>query len=246
MHRYQILIEYVGTNFYGWQIKKKKITIQGTIENVLKKILREKVKLYGSGRTDSKVHAFGQSAHFDVKNRIENIKKFYSTLNFFLNRKFITVVEINKKPLSFHARYSAKKRIYKYLIHNRESLPSIYRDRGWYVKKKLDIELIKRASHFLKGTHDLSVFRASNCSASSPVRTINSLIVKKKNDIIEIKIKSRSFLKQQVRSIVGCLKYVGEKKWTVNKFKKIVKSKNRNFCAPPAPGTGLYLEKVIY
>ena len=148
--------------------------------------------------------------------------------------------------MTFHARYSAKKRIYKYLIHNRESLPSIDRDRGWYVKKKLDYELIKKASHFLKGTHDLSVFRASNCSASSPVRTIDSLIVKKNNDIIEIKIRSRSFLKQQVRSIVGCLKYVGEKKWTINKFKKVVKSKNRNLCAPPAPGTGLYLEKVIY
>ncbi len=148
--------------------------------------------------------------------------------------------------MTFHARYSAKKRIYKYLIHNRESLPSINRDRGWYVRKKLDYKLIKKASHFLKGTHDLSVFRASNCSASSPIRTIDSLIIKKNNDIIEIKIKSRSFLKQQVRSIVGCLKYVGEKKWTINKFKKVLKSKNRNLCAPPAPGTGLYLEKVIY
>ena len=114
------------------------------------------------------------------------------------------------------------------------------------LKKKLDYELIKKASHFLEWTHDLSVFRASNCSASSPVRTIDSLITKKDNDIIEIKIKSKSFLKQQVRSIVGCLKYVGEKKWTVDRFKKVVKSKNRNLCAPPAPGTGLYLERVIY
>ncbi len=246
MYRYQILIEYVGTKFYGWQHQKKKITIQGTIEKVLKKILKEKVKLYGSGRTDSKVHAIEQSAHFDVKNRIQNIKKFNTTLNFFLNTKLISVVKTNKKTLAFHARYSAKKRIYKYLIHNRESLPSLDRDRGWYVRKKLDYKLIKKASYFLKGTHDLSVFRASNCSAHNPVRTIDSLMIKKINDIIEIKIKSRSFLKQQVRSIVGCLKYVGEKKWTINKFKKVVKSKNRKLCAPPAPGTGLYLEKVIY
>ena len=172
-------MEYVGTNFYGWQYQKKQITIQGTVEKILKKILKEKVKLYGSGRTDSKVHAIEQSAHFDVKNKINNIKKFFNTLNFFLNVKFITVVKIKKRPLTFHARYSAKKRIYKYLIHNRESLPSIDRDRGWYVKKKLDYELIKKASHFLKGTHDLSVFRASNCSASSPVRTIESLTVKR-------------------------------------------------------------------
>tara|TARA_B100000963_G_scaffold354120_1_gene370044 strand:+ start:2053 stop:2793 length:741 start_codon:yes stop_codon:yes gene_type:complete len=246
MHRYQILIEYVGTNFYGWQSQKKLITIQGTIEKVLKKTLKEKIKLYGSGRTDTEVHAIEQSAHFDVRSKITNIKKFYKTLNFFLNQKFITIVKINKKPLTFHARHSAKKRIYKYLIYNRESLPSLDRDRGWYVRKKLDCKLIKKASHFLKGKHDLSVFRASNCSASSPLRTINSLTIKKNNDIIEIKIKSRSFLKQQVRSIVGCLKYVGEKKWTIKKFKEIVKSRNRKLCAPPAPGTGLYLERVIY
>ena len=139
MHRYQILMEYVGTNFYGWQYQKKQITIQGTVEKILKKILKEKVKLYGSGRTDSKVHAIEQSAHFDVKNRINNIKKFFNTLNFFLNGKFITVVKIKKRPLTFHARYSAKKRIYKYLIHNRESLPSIDRNRGWYVRKKLSV-----------------------------------------------------------------------------------------------------------
>ena len=213
-------MEYVGTNFYGWQCQKKQITIQGTVEKTLKKILKEKVRLYGSGRTDSKVHAIEQSAHFDVINKINNIKKFFNTLNFFLNRSFITVVKIKKRPLTFHARYSAKKRIYKYLIHNRESLPSIDRDRGWYVKKKLDYELIKKASHFLKGTHDLSVFRASNCSASSPVRTIESLTVQKNNDIIEIKIRSRSFLKQQVRSIVGCLKYVGEKSGQLINLKK--------------------------
>ena len=110
MHRYQILIEYVGTNFYGWQYQKKQITIQGTVEKVLKKILKEKVKLYGSGRTDSNVHAIEQSAHFNVKNKINNIKKFFKTLNFFLNGKFITVLKIKKRPLTFHARYSAKKK----------------------------------------------------------------------------------------------------------------------------------------
>ena len=246
MHRYQVLIEYEGTNFIGWQIQLKGKSVQKLIQNKLSKLLKEKIILVGAGRTDSGVHAIEQSAHFDVKDKINNLQKFFNSLNFFLNRNLITIVKINKRPLTFHARYSAKKRIYKYLIHNRESLPSIDRDRGWYVKKKLDYELIKKASHFLKGTHDLSVFRASNCSASSPVRTIDDLIVKKNNDIIEIKIRSRSFLKQQVRSIVGCLKYVGEKKWTINKFKKVLKSKNRNLCAPPAPGTGLYLERVIY
>ena len=246
MHRYQVLLEYVGTGFYGWQYQKKNITVQGTIQKLLTKILKEKIKLYGSGRTDSNVHAIEQSAHFDVKNRIPNLKKFISTLNFFLNKKLISVIKIIKKSTKFHARFSAKKRIYKYLIYNRESLPSIDRDRGWHVKKELKVELIKQASIYLKGTHDFSVFRASNCAALSPVKTIDFLKIKKNKNVIEIRIKSKSFLKQQVRSIVGCLKYVGEKKWTIGKFKRIVKSKNRNLCAPPAPGAGLYLEKVIY
>ena len=223
MHRYQILIEYVGTNFYGWQYQKKQITIQGTVEKILKKILKEKVKLYGSGRTDSKVHAIEQSAHFDVKNKINNIKKFFNTLNFFLNGKFITVVKIKKRPLTFHARYSAKKRIYKYLIHNRESLPSINRDRGWYVRKKLDYKMIKKASHFLKGTHDLSVFRASNCSASSPVRTIESLIIKKNNDII-VKFNAQMLNANNFQVIVNLSEMftdsaeVGEMEYDIFKF----------------------------
>ena len=246
MHRYQILLEYVGTGFYGWQYQKKNITVQGTIQKILTKILKEEIKLHGSGRTDANVHAIEQSAHFDVKNKIVNLKKFLNTLNFFLNKKLISVIKINKKTSNFHARFSAKKRIYKYLIYNRVSSPSINRDRGWHIKKKLNLELIKKASLFLKGTHDLSVFRASNCSALSPVKTMDYLKIKENKNIIEIQIKSKSFLKQQVRSIVGCLKYVGEKKWSISRFKRIVKSKNRNLCAPPAPGAGLYLEKVIY
>ena len=163
-------------------------------------------------------------------------------------------LEKNKKNMIYS--HELKLNSSKYLQINKNLIPtgrfknvnkSIYDFSNFQnVRKKLDCKLIKKASLFLKGTHDLSVFRASNCSASSPIRTIDSLIIKQNNDIIEIKIKSRSFLKQQVRSIVGCLKYVGEKKWTINKFRKVLKSKNRNLCAPPAPGTGLYLEKVIY
>ena len=160
MYRYQIVLEYVGTNFKGWQIQKKGKTVQGTTQNIISKLLTQKIKLHGSGRTDAQVHALAQSAHFDTPNKIKNIKKFQSSLNYFLNKKYISVISLKKKNLNFHARHSAKKRIYRYLIFNRESLPSINRERGWHVKKKLDLKLIKKASIFLKGTHDFSSFRA--------------------------------------------------------------------------------------
>ena len=170
MNRYHLIIEYVGTNFKGWQMQKNSNTVQGTIHKIITKLTNEKVTIYGSGRTDAQVHAIGQSAHFDTKNKIQNLKKFLKSINYFLNKKDITIISIKKKPLSFHARYSVKKRIYKYIIYNRETLPSINRDRGWYIKNKLDLGLIKKASTFLRGTHDFSTFRASKCSALSPVK----------------------------------------------------------------------------
>tara|TARA_B100000989_G_scaffold290344_1_gene263381 strand:- start:9379 stop:10119 length:741 start_codon:yes stop_codon:yes gene_type:complete len=246
MHRYQLIIEYVGTGFKGWQIQRKNITVQGTIQKTISKVIHEKIKLYGSGRTDTNVHATAQSAHFDTINEIKKLKKFLNSLNYFLNKKNISILSVKKKPLCFHARFLAKKRIYKYIIYNRDSLPSINRNRGWHVKKKLDLGLIKKASRILEGTHDYSTFRASNCSAVSAIKKIDYVKVTKKGTEIKIIFQSKSFLKQQVRSMVGSLKYVGEKKWPISRFKKIFKSKKRILCAPPAPGDGLYLEKVIY
>tara|TARA_B100000427_G_C15431776_1_gene561200 strand:+ start:240 stop:980 length:741 start_codon:yes stop_codon:yes gene_type:complete len=246
MHRYQILIEYVGTNFIGWQIQKKGKSIQKVIQLTLKKLLKQKIILQGSGRTDSGVHAIEQSAHFDVKKKIKNIEKFVKSLNFFLNPKMISVIKIKKKKLNFHARYSAKERSYLYLIQNRISLSTINVNREWHIRKKLDLNLIKKGSKKLVGTHDFSTFRASNCNAESPIRKLNKIIVIKSNTQIKLKFKSRSFLKNQVRSMVGCLKMVGEKKWSLKKFEKVIKSKNRKNCATPAPAHGLYLEKVTY
>ena len=246
MHRYQILIEYVGTNFIGWQIQKKGKSIQKVIQLTLKKLLKQKIILQGSGRTDSGVHAIEQSAHFDVKKKIKNIEKLVKSLNFFLNPKMISVINIKKKKLNFHARYSAKERSYLYLIQNRISLSTINVNREWHIRKKLDLNLIKKGSKKLVGTHDFSTFRASNCNAESPIRKLNKIIVIKSNTQIKLKFKSRSFLKNQVRSMVGCLKFLGEKKWSIKKFENVIKSKNRENCAPPAPAHGLYLEKITY
>jgi tRNA pseudouridine38-40 synthase len=246
MFTYQILIEYDGTNFVGWQRQKNGISIQGSIEKVLKKLLKQKVILNGSGRTDSGVHANEQSAHFNSNHKIKDNDKFLNSINFFLNKKKISILNIKKRNKLFHSRYSAKMRIYKYIIINRKSPLSLDFNRAWYVRNILDLNLIKKASKLLLGTKDFSMFRSSSCGANSPIRTIKSIEIKKEKEKIIFFFKSKSFLQQQVRSMVGCLKYVGEKKWNLTKFRKYVNLKKRSNCAPPAPSCGLYLFKVLY
>ena len=246
MNRYQILIEYEGTLYNGWQIQKKGKSIQENIEIVLSKLLKEKIKIYGSGRTDTGVHAKEQSAHFDTTNKIIQKDKLFNSLNFFLNKKKISILKIKKKNKLFHSRYSAKERRYTYLIRNDASPSVINFNREWHIKKKIDVELMKKGAKKLIGTHDFSTFRASGCNARSPIRSIKSVKIKKIKNKIELEFRSQSFLKQQVRSMVGCLKYIGEKKWTLKKFTSVIKLKNRNLCAPPAPAEGLFLKKVLY
>ena len=246
MHRYQILIEYEGTKFIGWQIQSKGQSIQKIIQNKISKILKQKITLIGAGRTDSGVHAIEQSAHFNCKKKIENLDKFIQSLNYFLNLNLISIVKIKKRSLNFHSRHSAKKRIYRYVIFNRISKPSIEKDRGWHIKKKLDLKLMKKGAKKLLGTNDFSTFKASSCNSNSPIKTMESIKIKEKKNKIEIQFKSKSFLQQQVRSMTGCLKYLAEKRWSLKKFERVFKSKKRTLCAPPAPAHGLFLEKVIY
>ena len=246
MFNYQIIIEYDGTNFVGWQKQKNGHSIQQTIEKILTKILKEKIILYGSGRTDAGVHAEGQSANFSLKSKINNKYSFLNSVNFFLNKKKISILKIIEKKLDFHARFSAKKREYKYLIINRIAPSSLEFNRAWHIKTNLNLKLMKKATNLLKGKKDFSTFRSSSCNAKSPIKTLDEAKVKKLGDKIIIKFKSKSFLQQQVRSMVGCLKYVGEDKWNLKKFRTIIKLKKRANCAPPAPAHGLYLSKVSY
>ncbi len=246
MFRYQILIEYVGSSFIGWQVQTKGKTIQGFIQKKISYLLNEKITLIGSGRTDTGVHAIEQSAHFDVTEKIQNLNKFLKSINYFLNKHEIAIIKIKRKNMKFHSRFSAKERIYKYIIFNQLSKPILQNKRGWFVIKNLEIEIMKKAAKKLIGTHDFSTFRASGCNAKSPIRSIKSVKIKKTKNKIELEFRSQSFLKQQVRSMVGCLKYIGEKKWTLKKFRSVIKSKNRNLCAPPAPAEGLFLKKVLY
>ena len=183
---------------------------------------------------------------FFFKKKIVDNYKFLNSTNFFLKNNSISIIDIKKKNINFHARFSAKQRIYKYVIFNRLSKPSIEKERGWHISKKLDMNLMKIGAKKLLGTKDFSTFRASSCNAKSPIRTIKSIKIKKIKCRIEIQFNSQSFLQQQVRSMVGCLKYLAEKKWDLKKFDFVFKSKKRILCAPPAPAEGLFLEKVIY
>jgi len=246
MFRYQILIEYVGTNFRGWQIQKKGKTVQGIIQEKISKLLKEKIILYGAGRLDVGVHAKEQSAHFDCENRINKFDRFLKSINYFLNKDGVAILNIRKRNNDFHSRFSAKMRIYKYIILNQISGPVLEKNRGWHIMKKLDLGLMKKGAKKLIGTKDFSTFRKSSCRAKTPIKTMKLVKIRSSKNKIEIEFRSQSYLQQQVRSMVGCLKYLGEKKWSLKKFESVMNSKKRSLCAPPAPPEGLFLSRVIY
>ena len=245
MFNYLLKIEYDGTNFVGWQSQKNGRSIQSSVEKALKKVLKTQIRIIGSGRTDKGVHALSQYANFKSKQKI-NEKTFLNSINFFLKKKNISILDIKPKNNNFHARFSAKLRTYEYLIINRQGDLSIDRDRAWHVKKNINLKLLKRGAKILEGTHDFSIFRASSCSAKSPIKKMLPIKVNKTNGKIKIRFSSKSFLQNQVRSMVGCLKYLSTGKWSVSDFKKAFKSKKRERCAPPAPACGLYLLSVKY
>ena len=246
MFNYLIKIEYEGTNFVGWQSQKNGKSIQDSIEKALKKVLGSKIKIIGAGRTDKGVHAYSQVANFKIKEKIDNKKIFLDSINFFLKEELISILDVIKQKKDFHARFSAKLRTYEYLIINRQGTLSIYKNKAWHVKKKIDLSLMKKGAKLFEGSHDFSTFRSASCSAKSPLKKIYPIKISKVSEIIKIRISSKSFLQNQVRSMVGCLKYLSTYKWSFNDFKKAFKSKERNNCAPPAPASGLYLLNIKY
>ncbi len=246
MHNYLIKIEYDGTNYVGWQYKKNGRSIQEKIEKALKKLLKSKIRIIGAGRTDKGVHAIAQHANFKINKKIENEKKFLNSMNFFLRKDLISIIEIKKKSKVFHSRFDAKERIYEYKIINREGALSLNNNKAWHIKNRLNLDFLKKGAKLLEGTHDFSTFRAASCTSTSPIKKMNSVKVKKKGTLISIEFRSKSFLQNQVRSMVGSLQYLSCGKWNINNFKKIIKSRNREKCAPPAPAHGLYLKNVKY
>jgi len=245
MQRYKAKIEYDGTSFVGWQFQKNGLSIQEVLQKAIFNFSKEKVVAIGAGRTDSGVHALAQVVHFDLKKKIKE-KNFLPGINQHIGNQSVAVLKINKASKNFHARFDAKKRTYQYIIINRQSPLALQKSKAWHIRKKLDLKVMKKGAKLLLGTHDFSTFRASSCGAKSPIKTMEKISIKKNKDKITLKFTSKSFLQQQVRSMVGCIKYLGEGKWNLDTFKQSFKSKNRIRCSPPAPACGLYLAKIKY
>ena len=246
MTNYQILIEYEGTKFVGWQIQKNGVSVQEVIQKALRKLTKKNIVVFGAGRTDSGVHAIEHSAHFKTNYKIKNKSSFLRSLNFFMREYNVSILNMIKKKSTFHARHSALKRTYKYYIINRTASLSLNKKKAWHVEKKLNLTLMKKRAKLLQGTKNFSTYRSSSCTAKSPIKTLEKAKIIMKDKKIEITFQSKSFLQQQVRSMVGCLKYLGEKRWTLEKFRRVMNLKKRSNCAPPAPACGLYIYKVDY
>lgn len=249
MPRYRFLIEYDGTGFHGWQRQPHGPSVQGAVETALLRLTGEQAVVFGAGRTDSGVHALGQVAHADLS-KIWKADRLRDGLNAHLRETFretpVSILHIDVVESAFHARFSATERHYLYRIVNRRAPLSLDRGRAWQVVRRLDADAMAGAARCLVGTHDFTTFRSLECQAKTAVKTLNSLEVLRRGDAVEITATARSFLHNQVRSMVGSLKLVGEGRWSENDLVAALAAANRAACAPVAPPHGLYLAAVRY
>ena len=249
MQRYKLTLEYNGSGFVGWQRQKNGRGIQEVIEQAIKRFCGESVTVFGSGRTDAGVHAMAQVAHFDIKKTTNN-DTIRDALNHYLEKGTISVLAAEAVSQEFHARFSAKKRLYLYRIVSRRGPTTFDNGRVWWVPRSLDPNVMHEASQILLGKHDFSTFRAAECQADSPVKTLDKIRVD--NVLypggleIQIHVCAKSFLYHQVRNFAGSLKLVGEGRWSINDFKVALEAADRRQGGPTAPPEGLYFVKVIY
>lgn len=245
MPRYCLTIEYNGQRFYGLQRQDGLKTVQGEIEIAAGKFCGEKVTLHAAGRTDTGVHALGQVVHFDLSQQVDPFR-LQQALNFYLNNSGVVVLEAKEVDDTFHARFSARARQYCYRIVNRRSALTIDNGRAWHVIQPLDAVSMQEAAQYLVGTHDFTSFRSAHCQGKSPLKTLEFFSVERFNNAIELRVKSGSFLHNQVRIMVGSLCKVGKGLWTPQKINEILAAKDRTLAGQTAPSEGLYFEKVYY
>ena len=245
MPRYCITAEYDGAPFVGWQRQDNGPSVQGALEAALAALSGEDAVVQGAGRTDAGVHALGQVAHFDLS-RTWDPDRIRDGLNAHLGETPIAVLAARAVDDDFHARFSATRRHYLYRIANRRPKLALERGRAWRVPVALDADAMHEAAQILVGQHDFTTFRAGECQAKSPVKTVDFVSVSRRADDIEIEINARSFLHNQVRSMAGSLKLVGETKWRTHDLKKALQARDRAACGPVAPAHGLYLVRVDY
>lgn len=245
MLRYKLILEYDGEPYSGWQIQDNGLSVQGRLADAIEAFCGERQVPRGAGRTDAGVHALGQVAHLDLEKDWPE-RTVRNALNAHLRPDPIAVLDCAIAPGDFDARFSAVRRHYIYRIVSRPGPLAIDRGRAWRVPLGLDAGAMHLAAQTLVGKHDFTTFRASECQAGSPVKTLDALDVRRAGEAIEIQASARSFLHNQVRSMVGALKLVGEGKWNRNDIAAALAARDRAACAPVAPPRGLYLLRVDY
>ena len=245
MPRYRITIEYDGTPFVGWQIQANGLSVQGELVRAIQQFAGEEVAVRGAGRTDSGVHALGQVAHFDLARAWEPFKV-REALNYHLKPSPIVALDCALAADDFDARFSATGRHYLYRVLNRRAPAALDRDRVWWQPVPLDAAAMHEAAQHLVGRHDFSTFRAAGCQAKSPVKTLDRFDVFAVGEEIHFETSARSFMHNQVRSMVGSLKLVGTGRWSPADLARVRAARDRAACGAVAPAHGLYLVKVDY
>ena len=245
MPRYKITLEYDGGPFVGWQMQANGPSIQGAVTDAIEAMCGERVQVTGAGRTDAGVHALGQVAHFDLS-RDWRCDKIRDGLNFHLRPAPIAVLVAEEADGEFSARFDATERVYRYRIVNRRAALALDLGRAWLVHQPLDADVMHQAAQALVGRHDFTTFRAAQCQAKSPIRTLDELTVSRYGEEIELRAHARSFLHHQIRSIAGTLKKVGEGAWAPGDVAAALEARDRAACGPVAPPDGLYFERVAY
>jgi tRNA pseudouridine38-40 synthase len=244
-HRYKLIIEYDGSPFAGWQMQANGASVQGELRRAISNFCGEDIIPRGAGRTDAGVHARGQAAHLDLQ-RDWPPETVRDALNFHLRPAPIVIVGCARAPQDFDARFSAKARHYLSRIINRRAPLGLDRERAWHVPQPLDAGAMAEAARYLVGRYDFTTFRASQCQAKSPIRTLDRLEVQRLGEEVHIHASARSFLHHQVRSIAGSLKLVGEGKWRPDDMRRARDAADRAACGPVAPAHGLTFMSVEY
>ena len=245
MARFKLTIEYDGGPFVGWQRQQNGRSVQAALEEAIVAFSGETVVVKGAGRTDAGVHALGQVAHIDLAGAWapDTIR---DALNAHLRPEPVAILAAEAVAEDFDARFSAVKRHYLYRIVNRRAPPALDRGKVWWVQVPLDAEAMHAAAQSLVGKHDFTTFRSTECQAKSPVRTLDRLAVTREAGEIVVRADARSFLHNQVRSMVGTLKKVGEGRWPVAAVGEALAARERARSGPVAPPDGLYLVAVDY
>ncbi len=245
MTRFALTVEYNGSPYVGWQRQELGVTVQGAIEEAVKKVTGEEVAVHGAGRTDAGVHARGMRAHVDIAKDISAFR-LTGAINAHLMPHPIAVVACEVVADDWHARYSCTGRAYEYRIVNRRSPLTIDLRRAWRIGQPLNAEAMHEAAQLLVGLHDFTTFRSTHCQSASPIKTLERLDVRREGGQIIVEAVAQSFLHHQVRSMVGCLAAVGRGRWSAADLQAALGAKDRAALAENAPPDGLYFMQAFY